>query len=211
MARAARKTPTKRRVEPYAQGDLDCMCAIYTIINAVRALCPEMTIGASEALFRRLIRSLHTHTNDALSPIIIGTNRTLLQKLLAEAQSYVAKRFKVDLDIQPQGRAVNAKSLDVVWDRLSAILDERTVVILELGGCCSHWTVLYDVKPQTMLLLDSGYLPYSDAVALHAWAEQNALSLKAASRDRHQPRGTSLMLIEIDRSMGQFDRVSVQR
>jgi hypothetical protein len=28
-------------------------------------------------------------------------------------------------------------------------------VILELGGCCSHWTVLYDVKPRTMLLLDS--------------------------------------------------------
>ena len=156
MARAARKTPTKRRVKPYAQGDLDCMCAIYTIINAVRALCPEMTIGASEALFRRLIRSLHTHTNDALSPIIIGTNRTLLQKLLAEAQSYVAKRFKVDLDIQPKGRAVNAKSLDVAWDRLSAILDDRTVVILLLGGCCSHWTVVYDVKPQTIQLLDSG-------------------------------------------------------
>jgi len=155
MARAARKTPTKRRVEPYAQGDLDGMCAIYTIINAVRALCPEMTMGASMALFRRLIRSLHTHTNDALSPIIIGTNRTLLHKLLAEAQSYVAKRYKAKLEIRPQGRTVNAKSLDAVWDRLSAILDERTVVILELGGCCSHWTVLYDVKPQTMLLLDS--------------------------------------------------------
>jgi hypothetical protein len=89
MARAARKTPTKRRVEPYAQGDLDCMCAVYTIINAMRALCPEMTMGASTALFRRLIRSLHTHTNDALSPIIIGTNRSLLHKLLKEAQSYV--------------------------------------------------------------------------------------------------------------------------
>jgi hypothetical protein len=150
MARAARKTPTKRRVEPYAQGDLDCLCAIYTIINAVRALCPEMTIGASSRLFRRLIRSLNEHTSDALSPIIIGTNRTLLQKLLTEAQSYVAKRFKVNLDIQPKGRTV--------WDHLSAILDERTVVILELGGCCSHWTVLYDVKPRTMLLLDSGYL-----------------------------------------------------
>ena len=152
MARAARKTPTKRRVEPYAQGDLDCLCAIYTIINAVRALCPEMTMDASSRLFRRLIRSLNEHTNDALSPIIIGTNRSLLQKLLTEAQSYVAKRFKVDLDIQPKGRAVKAKSLDVAWDRLSAILDDRTVVIL----LCSHWTVLYDVKPQTMLLLDSG-------------------------------------------------------
>ena len=65
MARAAGKTPAKRRIEPYAQGDLDGMCAIYTIINAVRALCPEMTIGASTALFRRLIRSLDTHTNDA--------------------------------------------------------------------------------------------------------------------------------------------------
>src|SRR5271169_5605205 len=108
MARAARETPTKRRVEPYAQGDLDCTCAIYTIINAVRALCPEMTMGASTALFRRLIRSLNKHTNDAVSPIIIGTNRSLLQKLLAEAQSYVAKRYKVDLDIQPKGRTVKA-------------------------------------------------------------------------------------------------------
>jgi len=152
MVRAARKTPTKRWVEPYAQGDLDGMCAIYTIINAMRALCPEMTMGASEALFHRLIRSLHTH---ALSPIIIGTNRSLLQKLLTEAQSYVAQRFKVKLEIQPKGHAVKAQSLDMVWDRLSAILDDRTVVILELGGCCSHWTVLYDVKPQTMLLLDS--------------------------------------------------------
>jgi len=155
MARAAGKTPAKRRIEPFAQGDLDGMCAIYTIINAVRALCPEMTTGASMALFRRLIRSLDTHTNDALSPIIIGTKRSLLQKLLMEAQSHVAKRFKVDLEIRPQGRTVNAKSLDVAWDRLSAILDEKTIVILELGGCCSHWTVLYDVKPRTMLLLDS--------------------------------------------------------
>ena len=65
MARAAGKTPAKRRIEPFAQGDLDGMCAIYTIINAVRALCPEMTTGASMALFRRLIRSLDTHTNDA--------------------------------------------------------------------------------------------------------------------------------------------------
>ena len=152
MARAARKTPTKRRVEPYAQGDLDCLCAIYTIINAVRALCPEMTIGASTRLFRRLIRSLHTHTNDALSPIIIGTNRTLLQKLLAEAQSYIAKRFKVDLDIQPQGRTVNAKSLDVVWDRLSAILDERTVVILELGGCSANRPIRRSRNPPLPLV-----------------------------------------------------------
>jgi len=32
-------------------------------------------------------RRVHTHTNDALSPIIIGTNRSLLHKLLTEAQS----------------------------------------------------------------------------------------------------------------------------
>jgi hypothetical protein len=100
---AAGKTPAKRRIEPFAQGDLDGMCAIYTIINAVRALCPEMTTGASMALFRRLIRSLDTHTNDALSPIIIGTKRSLLQKLLMEAQSHVAKRLKSILRLSPKG------------------------------------------------------------------------------------------------------------
>ena len=40
-----------------------------------------------------IIRSLDTHTNDALSPIIIGTKRSLLQKLLTEAQSHVAQQF----------------------------------------------------------------------------------------------------------------------
>jgi hypothetical protein len=156
MRRDARKTPAKRRVEPFAQGDLDGMCAIYTIINAMRALCPELTMSASTALFQRLIRSLHTHTNDALSPVLIGTSRSLLRKLLAEAKSHVGKQFKVNLEIRPKGRSIKAKSLDVAWDRLAAILDERTVVIFELGGRCSHWTVVYDVKPKTMLLLDSG-------------------------------------------------------
>jgi hypothetical protein len=132
------------------------MCAIYTIINAIRALCPEMTMGASTALFQRLIRSLHTHTNDALSTIIIGTSRSLLWKLLAEAQSHVAKRFKVELEIRPKGRSVTENSLDAAWQHLAEILDERTVMILELGGCCAHCTVVYDVKPKTMLLLDSG-------------------------------------------------------
>jgi len=59
----AGKTPTKRRIEPFAQGDLDGMCAIYTIINAVRALCPD----AGAHLRARRIDEFHTDGQGAVS------------------------------------------------------------------------------------------------------------------------------------------------
>jgi hypothetical protein len=79
------------------------------------------------------------------------------------------------------------------YDEFDAILDERTVVILELGGCCSHWTVLYDVKPRTMLLLDSGYLRTLTRSHCTLGPSKTHYRLKAASRDRHQPRAAHLM------------------
>ena len=55
MSSIVGKPPSKRRVKPYAQGDLDFMCGIYAIINALRALCREITWEISTHLFQHLV------------------------------------------------------------------------------------------------------------------------------------------------------------
>jgi len=157
MPSATRRPASKRRVKPYAQGDLDSMCGIYAIINAFRALCREITWEISTHLFQRLVSCLNRHTKQAHFPIIFGTGRSLMRKLLGEAQSYLKKRLKIELSIKPKGRELKSKSLEAAWQRLSAIVDETTVLILPLSGRWDHWTVLYDINARKMRLADSSH------------------------------------------------------
>ena len=152
-----RKPPSKRRVKPYAQGDLDSMCGIYAIINAFRALCREVTWELSTQLFQRLVSCLKRHTKRAHVPIIFGTGWSLLRKLLSEAQSYLRKTLNIEFAIEPKGRELKSKSLAAAWRRLSAIVDDTTVVILGLSGRWDHWTVLYDINARKMRLVDSSH------------------------------------------------------
>jgi hypothetical protein len=93
----------------------------------------------------------------ALFPIILGTDTSLLRKLLCEAKSYLEKKLKIELLIEPKGHEFRSKSLDAAWERLSSIVDKTTVAILLLEGRCSHWTVLYDINPRKIRLIDSSH------------------------------------------------------
>lgn len=157
MSSAARKPPSKRRVKPYAQGDLNSMCGIYAIVNAFRALCREITCEISTHLFQHLVRCLNRHAKQAHFPIIFGTGRSLMRKLLGEAQSYLKKRLKIELAIEPKSRELKSKSLDAAWERLSALVDETTVLILPLSGRWDHWTVLYDINARKIRLVNSSH------------------------------------------------------
>jgi hypothetical protein len=133
------------------------MCGIYAIINAFRALCREITWEISTHLFQHLVSCLNRHSRQALFPIIFGTGTSLMRKLLGEAQSYLKKRLKIELAIEPKGRELKSKSLEAAWQRLSANVDETTVLILPLSGRWDHWTVLYDINTRKIRLVDSSH------------------------------------------------------
>ena len=57
----------------------------------------------STHLFQRLVSCLNRHAKQAVVPIIFGTGRSLMRKLLGEAQSYLKKRLKIELAIEPKG------------------------------------------------------------------------------------------------------------
>ena len=191
MPSIAGKPPSKRRVKPYAQGDLDSLCGIYAIINAFRALCREISWEISTQLFQHLVRCLNRHTKQALFPIIFGTGNSLMRKLLGEAQSYLKKRLEIALAIEPKGRELKSKSLEAAWQHLSAIVDEATVLILpqrpvgSLDGLIRHKCAKNSI---------GRFEPPSRAyaVAVHPWICKKALLLGAFGRDRDQA-GASLI------------------
>jgi hypothetical protein len=80
-----------------------------------------------------------------------------MRKLLGEAQAYLKKRLKIEVVVEPKGRELKSRSLEAAWDRFASIVDEATVLILPLGGRCSHWTALYDVTPRKIRLIDSNH------------------------------------------------------
>ena len=55
MYRASTKRAAKGRLrQPYRQGDLDGLCGVYSAVNAVRALCPEVDHDTAGCLFETM-------------------------------------------------------------------------------------------------------------------------------------------------------------
>ena len=46
------------RMDPYCQGDLDGLCGLYAIINALCALCPEIDEDIALGMFGHLARHM---------------------------------------------------------------------------------------------------------------------------------------------------------
>ena len=44
--------------KPFQQGDLDGLCGVYSIVNTVRILCPEVDLETAEYLFDILMQKL---------------------------------------------------------------------------------------------------------------------------------------------------------
>ena len=155
MPSVSENTRIKRRVAPLLQGDLDGLCGIYAIINAMRALCPELTDEISMRLFRIIMKSLAKHSEEGLPLTFLGIEGALFWKLLVDATAYLKRKLSVDLALQVGPPELRVRSIELAWDNLASVLDDTTVIILPLSGLSEHWTVLYDANPKKIRLIDS--------------------------------------------------------
>jgi hypothetical protein len=142
-------------IEPYQQGELDSLCGIYAIINAVHALCPEMDGELAETLFGKLVRSLSHHVERPISPLYDGLSQEALQALLAVAAREIRRELDVCLNIKPYPAAPTRPTLAAFWEELRRRLKRKHVAILGLSGAEEHWTVAYAISDKLIRLLDS--------------------------------------------------------
>ena len=157
--RVGNRRPKQRRRlrKPYRQGDLDGLCGVYSAVNAVRFLCPEVDGTTASWLFEALMQALPKVEADPATTVTSGVGRRQLAHLLKRAIGHVGDEMDIRLTAtRLPDRLRQTRSLDELWVWLGRRVSPKCVAVLGLGGRYSHWTVTVEVTPSQIRLFDSG-------------------------------------------------------
>src|SRR5215204_6001316 len=102
-----------RRLKPYRQGRLDGLCGVYSLINALRLLCPRLDEDACERVFFALIRARARQAASPLTVVSGGLSRRELLRLIGCWQRFAAKEFGIALTVNRL--KVSEPSLRGIW------------------------------------------------------------------------------------------------
>lgn len=140
-------------MRPFHQGDLDSLCGIYCVVNAVRlAAHPGLKIGESQS------KGLIDHLVRAIGPKFVqvfadGTDDIPL--LLRAASQWLKQAYGRKLVVVRPFRQKSQPSPGLIGSTIAAHLDSpHTAVII---SSTVHWSVVDRVTLKRLLLFDSSY------------------------------------------------------
>ena len=155
----ARGRPAKRARKPLRQGDLDGLCGVYAIINAVRCVHPRLSKPMADRLFRELLRALAADGQTKPGSMVYrGITSAMLARLIGTARRHLAAKHGLAFEAarlprRPQpGRSWTMADLT---SRLGDHLADGGVAVLSLRGSMAHWTVIVAVTPKLFRMRDS--------------------------------------------------------
>lgn len=136
----ARQTPI------YEQGDLDGLCGIYSLINAINRLYGPLRTKHTKGLLEELIYTLDSKwgVQDA---ILYGINGFQLSSLINEI---LKPRYQITCK-KPFHSRPDADT-NIVWKKIREWTENGGVVIL---GTEEHWTVIERASDSCLFLVDS--------------------------------------------------------
>ncbi|MGV8838830.1 MAG: hypothetical protein ACWA6X_00855 [Bauldia sp.] len=173
---------------PLRQGDLDSLCGVYALVNAVRKSAHEHGLGDREAkeLFDLLIDARHEKQKVAES-VTLGIFSGALWRLARKAVAYCRSRSIPMAASRPIGREY-WPGLDLpMWLAIQAARP-ATAVVMGLVLPWDHWTVLHSVGRRYVSFYDSSTCR---RLALSRFAD-------TAGGDRAITNPRSLIVFEVD-------------
>lgn len=159
----ARRQPSKQppRSAALRQGDLDGLCGVYAIINALCWLCPAIDKSIAARLFQRLLKAISPRSpKSALRSVTDGLSFFGLARLLRIAIAFIDEALGLRIGAQPlvTGKQNQSLTLAQLWRQFGSHFDDGGVAIIGLGGFYGHWTVAVGVTPRQLEVFDSGGL-----------------------------------------------------
>ena len=157
MATLSRLARAKRELQPLEQGDLDSLCGLYAIINAVRLVVyPDhiLTPGILGCLFERGLSTL-SHKRKLKQTVTHGIDNALwllmCQAVIAKAETLVERRIAIRPLVDEDRRW---RTRDVVGSIKRAVNHDRPVLIC-LEGRLDHCSVVVGSSTTRLYLFDS--------------------------------------------------------
>lgn len=159
-----------KRLKTWEQGELDGLCGIYAIINAMKILAMsrghEFSDSDGALLFRALIRYLNDRN---LMPDALwnGTSIQHARDFLHTARRFMRKQYGLEIVHKALARKGQVTRKDVFWRLLGSALahgpdynfthkgEHARVALIGLGNPIPHWTLAFDVSERTIQLIDS--------------------------------------------------------
>lgn len=143
-------------IRPRRQGELDGLCGVYSVINAVRLLCPEMNKYDEEALFGILIASLARRRIRLASAVTLGLDIRTLRAIARIACRHIENETGIRLKVRRPQRC--RYRLGSFWQVLRTELGKGNIAIFGMWGRRAHWTVAYKITEKSIRLVDSDNL-----------------------------------------------------
>jgi hypothetical protein len=143
-----------RHARAYLQGDLDGLCGLYSIVNAV---CYVLRLRDDQCrnLLEKLLEALEQDSQRVHQPLLRGICFRQLKQLVMVASQCRLKGQKLTFATRPLRLNRQQRTLPHLWTALDAEVGPTCVAIVGLAGITNHWCVVARVTPKTLWLLDS--------------------------------------------------------
>jgi hypothetical protein len=155
-------TPKGPRLAPYQQGQLDGLCGVYALVNAVRLATVAHTSEFDDVAWQDLFCALMSAVEETVGTVTAfgcGINEQRLRKIAEAGITHMLAERGIALRIRGAIRRGEAWNFDCIVRRLSELAGEAgCAVLIGLAGYLNHWTVLRGVTQHCLPLFDSsGY------------------------------------------------------
>jgi len=143
------------RVLHRQQGQLDCLCGLYSIVNAITEINPNLSNKDAEQLFKALCTYLKGE-GLLFEALTEGCYIPLISKMLHVAKNWLEARHSRSMVWRKPFHKNSAALPSEVFDVIGGYLGEKDgTCITGFEGKISHWTVISAISPKRLSLLDS--------------------------------------------------------
>ncbi len=145
-----------QKLKPFIQGDLDSLCGVYAVINAIKLCLKNEDIkikSLSNSIFEKIIFQLEKRRKCA-EIVTIGTDVPDLIKYVKYANIILEKKGYCLIATNPfYDKDLNMKQF---LSKSKALLEQKmSGIILLTDGVYDHWTVLKKITESKMFFFDS--------------------------------------------------------
>lgn len=142
------KQKDRQTLRPAVQGDLDTLCGLYSVVNALYWLHPQLR---RKALFRALIDHLSQH-HDVTSCLTCGTESEQIDALLHFLRTRRPRRWP--FSVHKPFTNIPALTTRHILGQCRQWLDQRPDRVVLLGDQY-HWTVVSHMDGEWLYFFDS--------------------------------------------------------
>lgn len=146
-------------LRPYLQGDLDSLCGIYALINAIRWALQNELASAKGPHWEELFRKLTNHAVKEMGHLDLPTSGLSLYAMIGlthVARAYVSEELNIELMFRRPFAIKKPTQADQTIESISRHLQQSsTAALAAVYGKLNHWSVITAVDDKQAQLFDS--------------------------------------------------------